>query len=216
MARPAPAPLPRGPAPLDPASASLLGGLAAQLGRPATATLAPAAIEEAEAIFHTAIPYDVLAVLAIEQRSLHDLFAITGEAREYYDTTERGLAEYLELDHVVLFARLPGDPSEPRYAGFDKTTSRDRASIVDWVLRKPSVGRNPWTLAGYLEERWQLVRGDAPGFALLIEAPPEVVEYATHAKFGRGRVVSRGDGKAVVEFADGKRMLAERFLAFEP
>ena len=208
-------PLPRGHVPLDSASAVLLGRLAAQLGRPGSATIAPAPIEEAEAIFHTAIPYDVLAVLAIEQRPLRDLFELTGEARAYYDATEDGLARYLRLDQVVLFASLPADPSEPRYAGFDKATRRDRASVVDWILRKPGVGRHPWSLAAYLEKRWQLAGAEAEPFALAIEAPPEVVHYATHATFGRGRVVSRADGKAIVEFADGTRTLAERFLVFE-
>ena len=209
-------PLPRGQVPLDPASALLLGGLAVQLGRPVSATIAPGPIEEAEAAYHTAIPYDVLAVLAIEQRSLQALFELTSEARTFYDATERGLAHDLGLDKVVLFARLPTDPAEPRYAGFDKTTRRERASVVDWVLRKPGVGREAWSLAAYLEVRWHHdIVPEAEPFTLAIEAPPELVQYATHAKFGRGRVVARADGKAIVEFADGKRTLAERFLVFE-
>lgn len=208
-------PLPRGEVPLGPASAALLGRFAVELGRPLAATLAPGPIEETEAALHTAIPYDVLAVLAIEQESLHALFQVTGEAREFYDATERGLARQLGLDKVVLFASLPADPAEPQYAGFDKTASRERASVVKWVLRKPGVGRAAWSLAGYLEEHWQLVAGEAPAFTLAIAAPSEVERYATHAKFGRGRVVARADGKAVVEFADGARTLAERFLAFD-
>ncbi len=208
-------PLPRGQVSLDPASALLLGRLAVQLGRPVSATIAPGPIEDAEAAWHTAIPYDVLAVLAIEQRSLQALFELTSEARTFYDATERGLAHDLGLDKVVLFARLLTDPVEPRYAGFDKTTRRDRASVVDWVLRKPGVGREAWSLAAYLEVRWHLVVPEAQAFTLAIEAPPELVQYATHAKFGRGRVVARADGKAIVKFADGKRTLAESFLVFE-
>jgi len=41
------------------------------------------------------------------------------------------------------------------------------------------------------------------------------VQYATHAKFGRGRVATRADGKAMVGFADGTRTLADRFLVFD-
>jgi hypothetical protein len=44
-------------------------------------------------------------------------------------------------------------------------------------------------------------------------AKPEVVEeYVTHATFGRGRVVSRAEGKVTVEFADATRTLAQAFV----
>jgi hypothetical protein len=208
-------PLPHGPVPLEPEAAELLGRLAKQLGRADATTIVPGGpIAEAEEALQTAIPYHVLAVLAVEQRSLRDLFEITSEARTFYDTTESGIARRLGLHTVVLFARLPGEPAEPSYAGFDKATRRDGASIVRWVLRKPEVGRHAWSLAGYVATRGELP-GEAERFALAIEAPRELVQYATHAKFGRGRVVSRSDGKAVVEFADGRRMVAEQFLAFE-
>jgi hypothetical protein len=208
-------PLPRGQVPLDPEAAALLCRLAGQLGRPTSATLAGGPIEEVEAASHTAIPYEVLAVLAIEERSLHELVAITDEARAFYEATEPRLVRELGLDKVVLFARLAADPAEPRYAGFDKTTRRDHVSFVEWVLRKPGIGRRSWSLAGYLEARGSIAAGGTPAFTLAIEEPPKTVQYATHAKFGRGPVVSRADGKVVVEFADGRRTLAERFVVFE-
>jgi hypothetical protein len=210
------APLPRGRVSVELGSADLLGHLAEQLGRPRSATLDPGPIEQAEIALGTAIPYDVLAVLAIEQRSLRAIFETTIEAREFYDATQRGLARDLGFDKVVLFAILPGDPAEPRYAGFDKT-ARPRPRVGHRMGTAQARHRPHTVVAGQLpRSSRQIVPASAPPFALAFDAPPEVVQYATHPKFGRGRVLARADSKVTVEFSDGKRTLAERFVVFEP
>ncbi|WAS95655.1 hypothetical protein [Nannocystis punicea] len=207
--------LPRGPVALAPDVEAQLGRLAAQLGRPAAVTVDPALVEEVEAELRTAIPFEILAVLAVENRYPIWLAAWTRDIDDYYVTSGGGM----RFPHVA-FAQLVGTAgdwtAEPVFAAFKRTDDRSEARLVRWDLRKPGPNGEPYSLAQYLAERHEPLRpGPAAPLKLAIEPPPVVERWATHAKFGRGRVLVRAEGKTKIEFADGVRTLADNFLKFE-
>jgi len=212
--------VPLGRAALAPESAALLGRFAAQRGRSHVVTVAPEPVADLEAALGSAIPFDVIALLALEERALVALRDLTEEIATYYrvESQELGrpLARELAWKHVA-FASLDAAPEEPRFAAFPRGADRTTPTLVEWILRKPSPGAHPYSLARYLEERWRLSAApSAPPIELVLESPKAAIVHATHAKFGRGRVLSRADGKATVEFADGTtRRLADQFLRFE-
>lgn len=207
--------LPRGPVDLAPEVATQLGRLAAKLGRPAAVTVDPALVEAAEAELRTAIPFEVLAVLGVENRTLAGLAYWTAEIDAFYAADEAPI----RFPHVA-FAQIVGTPedwtAEPCFAAFARTAERATARLVRWDVRKPDRDGTPYSLAQYLVERHELLpRGKAAPLELTIAAPPVVERWATHTKFGRGRVLARGEGKTKIEFADGVRTLADNFLTFE-
>ncbi|MFY0535922.1 hypothetical protein [Nannocystis pusilla] len=174
-------------------------------------TIDPSLVEEAEVALHTAIPFDVLAILAVEARYPAGLVAWTEEIRDYYKTS----APTVQFAHVA-FAQLVGTyddwTAEPCFAAFARTHDRARTRLVRWDLRKPGPDGQPYSLAQYLAERHeQDLPTSAPPLTLSIEPPPVVERYATHPKFGRGRVLLRSEGKTRLEFADGIRTLADSF-----
>lgn len=207
--------LPRGPVALAPDVAAQLGQLAAKRGRPAAVTVDPALVGAAESALRTAIPFVVLAVLAVEDRYPAGLVDWTATIDAFYAA---GAGE-MRFPHVA-FAQLVGTlddwTAEPCFAAFARTTDRAQARLVRWDVRKPGPDGAPYSLAQYLAEHHDLRRpGSAPPLGLAIEAALVVERFATHAKFGRGRVLVRGEGKTKIAFADGVRTLADAFLTFE-
>jgi hypothetical protein len=214
--------LPLGPTPLAAPSAALLGRFAAQRNRPPVLTLTRESIVDMETALGTAIPLDVVALLALEGRPLSDLGDFTAGVSEYYAAQSlelgRTVARELGWNHVA-FAMLVGTPDnwteEPRFAAFARGDRTD-TSIVEWVVRKPSPGAHPYSLARYLADKWQLTDVPASPLELVLTSAQPAAVYATHVKYGRGRVLARGEGKATVAFDDGNtRKLAENFLTFE-
>lgn len=93
--------------------------------------------------------------------------------------------------------------------------------------RDPAIGAVVTAIAGYLGAT-RITRAVVDRIRATVHAiegidpgpPPRpaaaVVErFVRHAKFGRGRVLSAGEGKLVIAFADGERCIAERFLTPE-
>jgi hypothetical protein len=209
--------------PLAAQSAALLGRLAAQRNRADVVTLVREPIADLEATLGSVIPFDVIALLAVEERPLSGLLDLTARLSDYYDVESRALGRALARElgwkHVA-FAMLVGTPDdwteEPRFAAFARGIDRATATLVEWVARKPSPGAHPYSLARYLEEKWHVTDAPAPPLQLVLASAQPVGGYAVHPKYGRGRVLARGDGKTTLEFADGStRRLADPFLTWE-
>ena len=198
------------------------------LARLARARQAPSAIAidetivaELETVIGSVIPHDILALIAIERRSLGALVEYTEEIRAYYNAIDRSLIADLKFAHVAFAITndVDGDrgDAEPRYATFAITTQRDRVDLIEWTLRKPTAGSTPYSFERYMLDVHHLDASAEPGElpVITVATPVVIEEYVSHAKFGRGRVVKRGEGKVTVEFADATRTLAQAFVKLE-
>lgn len=212
--------LPRGAVDLTPDTRALLGRLAKRLGRPLSAAIEPELVLAAEEELGARIPLEVLALLAAEGRLPGDLFALTDGIRAFYAAQDHDLGE-LAFDHVAvaLLSDLDfagGWGAEPVFAIVRRQD--DRAApprYARYELRNPTPNGTPYSLAEYLAERHHMVLGAVAGEAFDFALAKAAVnaEVVTHAKFGRGKVTARGEGKVTVAFDDGTtRTLAERFV----
>lgn len=213
--------LPRGAIELAPTTRSLLGRLAKRQGRPLSGAIEPELVAAAEEELGAPIPLEILALLAAEGRAPGDLFALTDGIRAFYAAQEHDLGE-VAFDHVAFAMLTETDftgmwSAEPVFAIVRR--QRDRAApprYARWELRHPTPNGVPYSLEEYLAERHHMVLGAVAGpelFDFAIAKAAVNAPIVTHAKFGRGRVIGRGEGKVTVAFDDGTtRTLAERFV----
>lgn len=175
----------------------------------------PRAIKDVTRALRSKIADDVLAILAAEGRTPAALPALTGELATFFDATYgRGSwRSELEFDHVV-FARLPGDESEPLFASF----RRGPSTFALWDARRPQRGGTPLTLAAYVSRTWTGVEAisdpEVAAFAPVIEAPPPPpLRQVSHPSFGVGTVLDRRDGKLRIDFGPhGVKVIGEKYI----
>ncbi|MFT3692219.1 MAG: hypothetical protein QM831_03695 [Kofleriaceae bacterium] len=194
-------------------AAPWLGLLAAHVGLQPALRLAEQPIRDAEKVLKSVIPNDIIALLAIEGRTAGDLVQLTSGVRTFYKATERGLIEQLKFAHVMV-RQINDDDSEPIFAAYRVTKDREASQLVRWNVRKPSPGEHPYSLESYVRQIHGITAPRGPQPPLVTLAKPEA-EYVTHPKFGRGKVLRRGEGKVTVEFTDTTRTLGESFVTPE-
>ncbi len=159
------------------------------------------------------VPDEVLAIFAAEGASLAVMPALTLEVTTSFDASH-GKGHWrteLGFDHVV-FARLPGDDSEPLYASFRRGAS---PSLALWDVRKPQQGGIALTTADYVKRRWgELKAVESKAFKPVVDLPPPPpARQVVHPTFGEGIVLDQRDDKLRIDFgAAGIKLLAERFV----
>jgi hypothetical protein len=173
-------------------------------------------LQDAEEHLQSVIPDDVVALLAIEGRTAGDLVRLTHEIRTYYEVTDRNAIRTLKFAHIAAARLNEVDSPEPFYLAFARTKDRRASTVVEWILRKPAPGAHAYDLERYVREFHGVTAatGACPP-RVLIADPVVAEEFVVHAKFGRGKVMQRRDGKVTVAFADATRVLAERFVTPE-